>query len=112
MNPFHQEEPVVVSDERQAVDLIMRLGVVEQLSEPVSGRNRVLFHTIHAHETHWILLVRFHGFDLPADNGHTVYTWPKAVFTAQVMDDFMHDFMAAQPALGVSELPPVRPERS
>jgi hypothetical protein len=113
---FHRRKPQSISDNTEALAVIMSLGVLGELDFPEYGVGddgrpiaRVLFHTIHGHPTHWILAARFHGFEREEENGYMVMTWPKARFPERVLDEEVARFNA-QPALrSVRDLPPPNP---
>lgn len=113
---FHRRRAQTITNEKEALRIIVSLGVLGELDLPEAevgddGRPvaRVLFHTIHGHPTHWIIVARFHGFEREEENGYMVKTWPKSRFSQQVMDDDVARF-SDQPALmSVRDLPPPNP---
>jgi hypothetical protein len=98
MNVFHRHQPKVATDNTEALDIIVRLGVLDNLTQEFPlGDAHVLYHTIHGHPTHWILVARFHGFEKDDENGYMVATWPKAAYPASILDEKIAQF-GSQPA--------------
>ena len=112
MREFPRYQPKIITDNEEALDIIMGLGVFEHVSEKLPLGRCVLFHTLHGHHTHWILIGRFHGFENEEDNGYMVGIWPKAFYSASVLDKHIAGYTDSQPIIRTLELPAAKPVRN
>lgn len=84
--------PVRISDDAQAKRLLLALGILDELPSKDALRNsgRAEIDTVAVpfldHPTHWILAFRFHGNELPEDNGFLVCAWPKNQYPRTVIE--------------------------
>ena len=72
-----------VTDDRQAQELILYLGLLphlekeSRLSEKNGTRKNAVCAAIGYHDTHWIIVSKISGFNDPKENGFTVVGMPK-----------------------------------
>ena len=87
---------VEVRDDQVAKAMLFELGLLDKLGMP--GNRGSYFQTIfHAdHATHWIMGIRFTGFEQAKDNGYLVVCLPRSHFGAMEADRFVAEWRHRQ----------------
>lgn len=84
--------PVEILDDAEARRFLGELDLLKHLPVPSSLSLRALFASYDGHITHWIVGVRFEGYDKPEDNGYGVYCFPKSQYTWDVVQAWIKRF--------------------
>lgn len=84
----------VVVDDNEVVALLLSLGYTANRFHKATLTDNFAALVSNRHPTHWILFVRFFGFENPADNGFTATYWPRAAHTPEQALEKVREAMA------------------
>ena len=69
----------IISDDAVVLDIASSLSIADRLIDP-RERNLTAITLLYPHHaTHWLVFVRCEGYTDPADNGYSLYIFPKAI---------------------------------
>ena len=88
MNPERfnlPNEPVVITDEGEAIKLLKQEGLFDQLQHEHSFSHGMTAIGEYDHATHWILIFRAAGMADEKENCLAVFLWPKSMWRRTVV---------------------------